>query len=57
MDIQCTRKRIDNKKKKLLIKERTTYMNYKNENESKIYWKFTKEDGDKKLSNIMFKNK
>ena len=48
MDTQCTRRRIANKE--LLIKETTAYMNYRNENESKIYWKFTKEDADKKLS-------
>jgi len=48
MDTQCTGRRIANKK--LLIKETTAYMNYRNENESKIYWNFTREDANKKLS-------
>jgi hypothetical protein len=48
MDTQCTGRRIANKE--LLIKETTAYMNYRNENQSKIYWNFTREDADKKLS-------
>jgi len=48
MDTQCTGRRIANKE--LLIKETTAHMNHRNENESKIYWNFTKEDADKKLS-------
>jgi hypothetical protein len=48
MDTQCTGRRIANKE--LLIKETTAYMNYRNENESKIYWNFTREDANKKLS-------
>ena len=48
MDMQCTGRRISNKK--LLISEITAYMNNRNENKSKINWSFTKEDADKKLS-------
>ena len=48
MDTQCTGRRIANKE--LLIKETTAYMNDRNEKKSKIYWNFTREDADKKLS-------
>jgi hypothetical protein len=48
MDIMCTGRRIATKK--LLVKETKAYMNYRNENKSKIYWNFTKEDANKKLS-------
>ena len=48
MDTQCTGRRIANKE--LLIKETTAYMNYRNKNQSKIYWNFTKEDANNKLS-------
>jgi hypothetical protein len=48
MDTQCTGRRIANKE--LLIKETTAFMNYRNENQSKIYWNFTREDANKKLS-------
>ena len=48
MDTQCTGRRIANKE--LLVKETTAYMNDRNEKKSKIYWNFTREDADKKLS-------
>ena len=48
MDIECTGRRIDSKK--TLIKETSIWCNKRNEKESKINWKFTKKDADKKLS-------
>jgi hypothetical protein len=48
MDLQCTGRRISSKE--LLISETTAYQNYRNKNECKIQWNFTKEEADKKLS-------
>jgi hypothetical protein len=48
MDTQCTGRRISSKE--LLSSETLAYMNYRNENKSKISWNFSKDDADKKLS-------
>jgi hypothetical protein len=48
MDIECTGRRIGNKE--ILVKETSAWCNQRNETNSKIKWKFTKKDADKKLS-------
>jgi hypothetical protein len=48
MDIMCTKRRIGNKN--LLIKETKAFCDYRNENNCKISWNFTKGDADEKLS-------
>lgn len=48
MDIQCTGRRISNKK--LLISETKAFMDNRNKNKSKINWNFTRENADEKLS-------
>jgi hypothetical protein len=48
MDIMCTKRRIGNKN--LLIKETDVFCDYRNENNCKISWNFTKGDADEKLS-------
>ena len=48
MDKQCTGGRIESKEK--LEKEVTLWANERNKNESKIEWKFTRQDADRKLS-------
>ena len=50
MDTMCTGRRIANKE--LLIKETTAYMKNRNEEKSKIYWNFTREDAKKKFSKL-----
>jgi len=49
MDRQCTGGRIESKEK--LETEVALWSKERNKNESKIEWKFTKQDADKKLSN------
>ncbi|KZX14404.1 hypothetical protein MBFIL_08830 [Methanobrevibacter filiformis] len=48
MDIECTGGRMKNKN--YLISETTAWCDERNKKESKIYWNFTKEKADKKLS-------
>lgn len=48
MDRQCTGGRIANKEDLILNLEAWT--KYRNQNESKIHWSFTKKDADRKLS-------
>jgi hypothetical protein len=48
MDMQCTGGRI--KDKDLLISETKAYQDYRNENNCKINWSFSKENADEKLS-------
>jgi hypothetical protein len=48
MDRECTGRRI--KDKKLLISETTAFQNYRNKNECRINWGFTKEIADEKMS-------
>jgi len=54
MDIECTGRRIGNKE--ALIRETSAWCDQRNEKESKINWKFTKKDADKKLSKYYIKN-
>ncbi|GAA5818638.1 MAG: Pseudogene of autotransporter domain-containing protein [Methanobrevibacter sp. CfCl-M3] len=48
MDIMCTKRRIGNKNS--IIKETDIFCDYRNKNNCKISWNFTKEDADEKLS-------
>jgi hypothetical protein len=48
MDTECIGRRIGNKNK--LISETTAWCNDRNEKKSKIYWNFTKNKADEKLS-------
>ena len=48
MDVQCTRRRI--KDKKTLIREVRAWTNKRNRQKKKIDWRFTKKDADKKLA-------
>jgi hypothetical protein len=53
MDTECTGRRIGNKE--ILIRETSAWCDKRNEKESKITWKFTKKDADKKIIQILFK--
>ena len=50
MDIECTGRRISNKK--LLISETVPYQNNRNENKCRINWNFTKIDVNTNYQNV-----